>query len=174
MKDLWNKEFAPQSVETPKEIIEQQCDSLERLTKGKITAKLSEYDGHIASYIKSGITSSIGAIGASLGDREVNIQEDLGEIKSDNFIFEFFITSKSTPNYKYRVMFIKYGIEFYPTLIVLDESIASELDVEQNIEVASQEKFEEILEKILNSNKIEKVINALLAIAMKEEKKLSF
>ncbi len=80
----------------------------------------------------------------------------MGEIGEGSVTFEFFITSVATPNYKYRVMFVEYGIAFFPVYLTLDESIA--------LELANQEEFEKILEKILNSEKIEKVINNLLTI----------
>ena len=66
----------------------------------------------------------------------------------------------ATPNYKYRVMFVEYGIAFFPVYLTLDESIALELGAEESMECANQEE----LEKILNSEKIEKVINNLLTI----------
>ena len=86
------------------------------------------------------------------------------EIGEGSVTFEFFITSVATPNYKYRVMFVEYGIAFFPVYLTLDESIALELGAEESMECANQEEFEKILEKILNSEKIEKVINNLLTI----------
>lgn len=61
-------------------------------------------------------------------------------------------------------MFVEYGIAFFSVYLTLDESIALELGAEESMECANQEEFEKILEKILNSEKIEKVINNLLTI----------
>ena len=52
MKNLWEKEFKPMDIETPREIIENQCSILSKLTKEKIIARVAEYDGPIFSYTK--------------------------------------------------------------------------------------------------------------------------
>lgn len=61
-------------------------------------------------------------------------------------------------------MFIKHGIEFYPTSILLDESISNEISLDALFTCATADEFEKALGKILNSNKIEKVINGLLTL----------
>ena len=162
MENLWKINFEPMSINTPKEIVETQCEYLGELTDGKIIAKISDYEGPISSYTKLNFLT---IFGSSFKDQKVNIQEDLGDIGKSTFTFEFFITSPKTPNYKYRIMFFQYGIAFFPTVIVLDEAIANELEGEQDIICYSQEEFENNLKNILNSQKIENVVNALLAIA---------
>lgn len=93
-----------------------------------------------------------------------NVQKNLGEVEDSKFVFEFYITSRATPNYKYRVMFIEYGIAFYPVTITLDETIAEEIKETTKIECQTQEVFEEKLEMILGSAKLEQIINNLLLI----------
>lgn len=166
MRDLWKKRFdAKEFSDTAQSIIQEQCDYLNKNTNGMIIAKIVAYDGPTQSYIaKPALANMSEVLGAFQKERTVNIQEDLGEIGEGSFTFEFFITSVATPNYKYRVMFVEYGIAFFPVYLTLDESIALELGVEESMECVNQEEFEKILEKILNSEKIEKVINNLLTI----------
>lgn len=65
-------------------------------------------------------------------------------------------------------MFIEYGISFYPVIIILDETIAEEIKETTKIECQTQEKFEEKLEMILGSAKLEQIINNLLLIVGQE------
>jgi len=166
MENLWNKEFKPALINTPKEIIEAQCDYLKQKTDGNILAKVSDYIGPISSYTKVNIFQ---VLGNNFSNREVDIQEDLGDIGESTFTYDFYITSPFTPNYKYRVMFLQHLITIFPTLIVLDEAIAEELSGNQDVICNSQEDFENKLKHILNSKKLESIINALLAISQKEK-----
>ena len=170
MKNLWNKTFeATNDVNLPDEIIKVQCSILEEVTNGLIVARISPHSGPIFSYIKD---PPFAALRGLVEPKIIEIQENLGDVSEGYFTFEFFITSTSSPNYKYRVMFLRYEIPFYPVIIVLDESIASELSLEQTISCDSQEEFENIVERILGSKKLENVISSLLAIALKEKQPL--
>lgn len=161
MKNLWKKSFvAEERVDTAKDIIQEQCNYLRSSTGGKIIAKIIEYNGATESYLLMPQKESTSKV--------IDIQKKLGENMQMGFSFEFFITSTATPNYKYRIMFVKYGISLYPVHITLDESIASEIDKEEHIICDSQEEFEATLELILNSSKLEKIINNLLAIAKQQ------
>jgi hypothetical protein len=167
MKNLWNKTFtATQDKNAPNEIIEEQCAILKQLTGGKIIGKVSSYAGPISSYISS---SGFAVIANFMGKQEkIDIQEDLGNV-SESFTFEFFITSTKTPNYKYRVLFLRYEIPYYPVRIVLDEAIAKELEVASAFICESQINFEGVLGRIFNAKKLESIISTLLAIVQKEE-----
>lgn len=163
MKNLWNKKFEPSKVLKPKEILDEQGKRLLDITDGKILARTEEYTGPTHSYKSDGLMSEMAGM-AVLGARDYNVQDDLGEIDGSNFSYEFYITSIATPNFKYRVMFVEHDITFYPLSITLDESIAKELECKQYISCNSENEFLDVLSNILNSNKIESVINALLSI----------
>jgi len=171
MKSILNREFKPtEDAMTPDDIINIQCKLLEEATKGKIIAKVSSYDGPITSYVsRSPLSLSLSALSTSFEDSKIDIQESLGNVSKGDFTFEFFITSPSTPNYKYRVLFLHYEIPFYPALVVLDDAIADELEIECDFKCDTQDTFERALERILSSKKIDGVISALLALVQKEE-----
>lgn len=154
MNSLWKSEFKPQDIETPKAIVSSQCNYLRELTRGNIIAKVADY--------KDTYTTGLQAFKEKL--ESTNIQNNLGVVAGDHFMFEFFITSVFTPNYKYRVMFFEYGISFYPVTIVMDEAIALEQELEQKRICYTQEDFIQILEVILNSKKINDVISALMIL----------
>lgn len=162
MKNLWKKEFqVHKTSETAESILREQCTFLSRQTNGKIVAKVAVYDGITE-------TNFAETIKTPPFRQKKNIQDRLGEVEDNKFVFEFFITSKATPNYKYRVMFIEYGIAFYPVIITLDETIAEEIKETTKIECQTQEIFEEKLEMILGSAKLEQIINNLLLIVGQE------
>ncbi len=158
MKNLWKKEFhAQKTSDTAESILEGQCTFLLQQTNGKIIAKVSAYDGP-----KDNDFSETIKMPSFM--KMPNVQKNLGEVEDSKFVFEFYITSRATPNYKYRVMFIEYGIAFYPVTITLDETIAEEIKETTKIECQTQEVFEEKLEMILGSAKLEQIINNLLLI----------
>lgn len=164
MSELIKKTFTATEEVVPDEIINEQCTLLEKLTDGEIVAKVTEYTGPITTYTKG---NPLSAFQDMFDEETVNIQEDLGDVSECDFTFEFFISSMSSPNYKYRILFLHYEIPFYPALIVLDEDIAVELGLEQRISCSNQTHFEKVIGNILNSQKVENVIGSLLAIAQK-------
>ena len=166
MKNLWKNNFMPLLTDTPKDIIQYQCTSLSEITDGVIVAGITEYSELISSYIKKGPMNVIAGV---MADKKVNVQDNLGEIPGGGFTFEFYISSIATPNYKYRVLFLQYYTEMYPATIVMDEAIAQELQLDQDVSCPNQEDFESVLARILNSKKVENVISALLGYAIKDQ-----
>lgn len=151
----------------PKDIVQYQCDELSKMTKGLILGKIQEYDDPIDDY-KTGIGISL-PLKSVFEEKEVSIQSDLGELSGNQFTYEFFITSKHTTNFVYRVFFLRYGISIYPLRIVLDETVAKEIGRNTKEKCDSEEEFYTLLGEILNSDKIKTVVNSLLFINRKAE-----
>ena len=162
MDNLWKKKFSAVDIEAPNNVLNQQGEYLSDATDGLIIAKATEYDGEIHSCTIPGISSL--AI-TNIADRKFNVQDELGDIQENTFKYEFYIASPLAPDYKYRIMFFEHNISLYPVSIVLDQEIANEINVEEEILCETIKDFELILSSILNSSKIEKVINALLSIS---------
>ena len=146
-ESLWNKGFKAVDVETPRDIIQKQCIILNKMTEGKIIGRIVEYDKRI----NRGITLSI------------KIDPPHHFVNDDVFVFDFFITSRATPKYKFRICLIEFGISQYPVLIALDSDIASEIDIDEQFCIESEGEFLECISRILNSEKLYKVITSLLA-----------
>ena len=171
---FWNIVIDETSTPTPpEEIVESQCENLKNLTDGRVIAKIAVYYGQTSSYTQYGFLGALRNLALAGEDREVNIQEDLGDVGKSYFTFEFFISATSAPNYKFRILFLIYEIGYYPLKIVLDEKIAAGIGVEQNITCKSEEDFKDILGKILASPKVAKVVNSLNSIALREERKVA-
>jgi len=165
MYSLWSGSFEPnkENKKTPKAIISEQCFLLDELTKGVVIARIASYDvgnGDVFGF-------------PMIRPKGTKIQQLLGDSYTENcFIYEFFLTSKGTPKYRYRVFFIRHGITIYPVEIFLDSSIETEIhDVlapfwsNPDIIICKNEvDFIAVLQRILNSSKLEKVINSLLAM----------
>lgn len=151
----------------PKDIVQYQCAELSKMTKGLVLGKIQEYDNPIDDYT-TGISLSQ-SLRSVVEEKEVSIQSDLGELSGNEFTYEFFITSKHTTNFVYRVFFLRYGISIYPLRIVLDETIAKEIERNTKEKCESENDFYELLGEILNSDKIKTVVNSLLFINRKAE-----
>jgi len=180
MGSMWNLDLenVDTTTPTPDEIVNEQCDFLREATQGRIVAKVANYNGPIASYTAPPLVHNFAKALAPLymsQEQKFDIQDKLGEIGDDPsnyFTFEFFITSMKTPNYKFRIMFLRYGIGHYPVELVLDEDIAINIGMEEpSFSCDSMDEFKDYLAKILNSPKVQTVIKTLYAATLKEEKK---
>lgn len=170
MKNLERKKFEAAEEAFPDEIIQEQCELLRKLTNGIVIAEIKKYESEIRSYAyKTG--GALSGFTKMFAEEtvNVNIQDHLGNVDEGIFIFELYLTSATLPNYKYRIMFLQYEIPGYPASIILDETIAAELKKDSTeISCGDQKNFEDLMDKILTSKKVENVIAALLRIALKK------
>ena len=174
MENMWNiqLEQVDASSTPPNEIVEFQCNYLYKAAQGRVMAKMADYTGPVSSYTRPGFGDVMNVIGKTMKSIPVDIQEDLGDIgrlPNRFFTFEFFLTSSHTPNYKYRIMFFRYEIDYYPLTIVLDDEIANDMGVEQRLTCENEDVFKAVLAKIINSAKVEKVIQNLYNLSRKAE-----
>lgn len=156
MSSLWKNEFSVLDIATPKGIISEQCSELSQLTGGTIIARISEYEGSIDD-----ILSHIRISTERTGIEGIPFGEAAGV---DQFAYEFYITSKHTPKYKYRVFIIKHSIPPYPVEFLLDKAVADNLKTDRQFFCDDEESFVTTLGEILNSKKITNVINSLLSL----------
>lgn len=157
---------------SPKDIVKTQCEYLKEQTEGRVIAEISNYDGQIASYSRMNYPEPIASVIEHFPhSKNVDIQDNLGDIGNspiDRYTFEFYLMSKSVIDYKYRIMFMRYSEGYYPVDIVLDEDIALEIGTDLNIICSNEMKFKDLLRNILNSFKINRVVNSLYVISLRE------
>jgi hypothetical protein len=110
--------------------------------------------------------------GLLLGKMTKNVVE--GEVqrypqKSKELEFRFFVWAPSM-NYRYPVLTILHDIEGYPVSIAPDSETKRELGLspEDMIEAKDEAAFADWLKKIFNSEKVKRVIVALLAHAKED------
>lgn len=168
MSSLWEKDFTKIAEgKTPKGLLEEQCAELYELTNRKIIGRVERFEGAIRDNPDSlkELAASIALTATNIGG--FSVQNILGEVSGNSaFKYEFYITSRDTPNYKYRAFFMEYGIDLYPLSLIVDEDIAEELgSAEDYIFLCeSENEYLERIKRVLNSSKIYNVINALLLL----------
>lgn len=116
--------------ELPKEVIERVfIDTIRESSRGLLKASINSYSGHITSYET---TDNFGLI-ASLGEKKTvyhNIQNELGELDKRYYTYELIIESVILKNYKYRVLFFRYGEAGYPVTVVVADAISRQLEID--------------------------------------------
>lgn len=157
-------DFSATNSITPDIVMKDICNELEKVTNGFVTANVCEYEGKIESYDTLG---AMAALATTLqATMRVDIQDKLGAIGEANFKYELYLSASQIENYKYRVLFIGYGIAGYPVKVVVEQDIADELNNRENsgyiYTVESKDEFEKLLISILNSKTMQKVIQNLI------------
>ena len=170
---MWNSaEFEKDLVTSAKGIVEQQCTELSRITGRKVMGDLRSYDGRYKSGNYGNESYAVGeaylnAMVSQLGRKSIekfNVQDVLGnQGDSGKFVYEFYLTAKATPHYKYRVFLLYFDARLYPVGLSIDQSIAEEIECETEIEIADEVAFKKLLAKILASNTVTNVIKNLLS-----------
>lgn len=138
MKNLWPQSFKEPDFEKPKTIFEQQAKLLPTLTGDMVYAKVTE----------------LGIIDASID--HIN----------NTFIYGFYLTAKFLPDYSYKVLSFSHDITLYPVKLNINSEIRNEIDIKSIvIKVESPQDLESLLEKILKSERISKIIGAIIKMS---------
>lgn len=164
--------FDASDLISPDKAISEIGTQLESATNGLVKGIVSEYDGPIESYgVLSGMASLVAALGTS--SQKNDIQNDLGEIGYQSFKFEFYFASSKLLNYKFRVMFFEYGLDFYPVKIVLEQGLADEIlkqeDADYIFEIQTKKELEDIVANIVTSDRAIRVIQGLINVSLKAQ-----
>lgn len=163
-------DFSAVNAVMPDVVMSDICNEVNKITKGFVAANVRKYDGKIESYDTIG---AMAALAASLQtSMRINIQDKLGAIEETSFKYEMYLTATQIENYKYRVLFIGYGIAGYPAKVVLEQDIADELNNKEDsgyiYTVDSKAELEELLVSIFNSKTIQKIIQNLITASNKK------
>lgn len=159
-----NYDFSEVNIVAPNQVMQEVCDELNKITKGFVTGNICEYDGNIESYDTFGVMASIAASLNAV--TRVDIQDKLGAIGDEVFKYELYLASNQIDSYKYRILFVSYGISGYPVKVVVEQGIADELNGAEDsgyiYTIENNEEFEKLLVSIFNSKIIKKVIQDLI------------
>lgn len=166
MEKIWENKFKNKEVKFPNEIAIEYCNQLYELTNKMVIAKVEKYEKNIYDMDISSPIANLAGVNTLL--RTTKAEEYLGEISGSNrFTYELYLTGSNTPKYKYRFCFIENGVYPYPVKIIVDSDIAKELESQTRINCESEIIYKEILTKILNSKKMNEVIEGLMTINSK-------
>lgn len=167
-------DFKNDNEEAPEAVLEDICTQLNGITKAFVKGNVKEFEGPIESYhLLSGMASLAAAMGRT---EQVDIQDELGEIGEEASLkFEFFLSAPQIPNYKYRILFLEYGIRTYPVKVVLEQGIADELNGEEGsgyiYEPESRQELEELLIRVIDSKKVTDIIQDLITVSARRLRK---
>jgi hypothetical protein len=163
MDSMWNIDCEIQDIKPANELIQIQCEKLAEITNNKVLARISEYKEE--DFRSHTIVPELKGF-HFLDEKVIDPQDSLGEKgENDEFVYEFYITSKKTPKYKYRICFIYFSITLYPVGLTIDKSIADSAGLEYTeLDIEAEDDFEQILSEILGCKKVAKIIQNLLSI----------
>lgn len=140
IENLWPKDLSTtKTINTPKELLEQQAQYLQNQTNKILYANLNN------------IISSV-----SKNSSKYNF----------DFCFEFSINSKKIQNYQFVLFKLQHNIEIYPLNLILDDKIAKELGYEDNeLFVNNETEFISKLSSILKSNRVHQIVTNLISLS---------
>jgi len=149
MHDLWPDNIETIDTKSPVAILQEQAALLGQKTKNLVKAQVIRGKQPSIDDIKLATSFS-----------------KLPSLAEPTFVYDFLITAPPLDFYTYRAFTIQHSIDLYPVRIWADQDIRVEIAPESTkriIEAASEAEFIYILGQILATEKIRRVIGALLA-----------
>lgn len=141
MNSMWPKLDLDGNFLLPKEILENQAEEIESLTKGILYIEIKAID---------------------IEDNPFSYQE------STDFKFDFILKSKVLKNYEFKILSISHSLNVYPLYMEIAPEIISEIDENYEsvyVECSEEEQFINWLEKILGSNTVKYSIQNLYRLS---------
>lgn len=162
-------------TEKPEVVVQKAIKQIDEATRGYVTGNIEEYSGEITSYTKKvGLGVALATFSANTETIDINIQQDLGELDTQKNRYEVYILVKGLQHYKYRIMFLDYKTVSYPVTVVLNERLAEEYSQnkrEYTFLIGSMKELENMVDKIINSDTMIKLLQNLINEAIREENK---
>jgi hypothetical protein len=131
MVDLWPSDIVQNDVKPPVAILKEQASLLGNKTKNLVTAEVHLDD-----------------------------PDDYG-YSIVNFNYRFLIIAPALNNYQFKLFSVAYDVDLYPVQFQLDQSVAAELDVDEQISVGNEEEFQNLLKRIFGTQRTRRVISAI-------------
>ena len=124
-------------LRNPSAVIADILTQIQKETDGVITGIVAEYDGDVESYTEvyknfpvaqSLVTAFTRATQPSEQVVKVDIQNNLGKQGDAIEKYEVYLCTSVFKQYKYRICFLQHGIANYPVKVVVEQSIADEIN----------------------------------------------
>ena len=165
-KDIFNFELLDKYP--PNIVIGESLKQIEEATRGYVIGHIAQYDGAVTL---STISSRLSEL--TLGEKSADIQNELGEQKKEQNKFEVFLTVKGLEYYKYRIMFVEYGMISYPVSIVMEEELAVEYCGKRKtgFVINSMNELKNMLDSVINSDRMILLIQNLINESLRQENK---
>ena len=146
-------------------VIENIVSQINGETDGMVFGSVEKYEGAVESYVSPSILD----LGFIKTETKVDIQESLGKIGDEVHKYEFFLNTPVYEQYQYRVCFIEYGTANYPVKVIVEQSIADEINKSgYNSKYVylcrNRSELENLIINVIYSKKVISVIQELINI----------
>ncbi len=158
-------DFSEIDLTPPDKVIEEMLSQLPANTQNMVYGKVVAYVAPVTSYATK--RKSLVATLSAIATDSDGLQENLGKIGEEVRRFECFLYTPIFKTYKYRMFFVKYGVANYPVQFTLEESIARSAFENNNqyvIECKNRGEVEELLVRILTSEKVLEVMQEIIRV----------
>ena len=168
MEDLWPDFDGMAHGNNSREILISQAKALGVKTDGKVRATFSKVDYSFG--IRTGafqITANLASALADYSQKELLEDELVNKtdvntlLLQSEYKFEIF-----NDRFRFRVFKVVYS-KLYPINLIVDEGIATELNIEPTITVNDDLQLKKLLARIFSSKKIVSIITSLMIIEEK-------
>lgn len=159
------------SKDIPYDVIKKIIAQISVCTHDYVKCEIGEYVGEIRSYESIPWRS----VSKLTEKKYVDIQQEMGEINSEDNKFEVYLIVKGLDTYKYRICFIEYGSISYPVSIILNDDIALNCmdKVIDEYTIENQSELENTIEKIISSDYLSSILQNLIYEAIRRENQAS-
>jgi hypothetical protein len=177
MADLWPNDIGNATQKAPLSILQEQASILGAKTKNLVKAEVVVGSPLVLKFDdlskKHRDLVSTTNIAATTGEESIpylsDTADDFSGDYSQLFVYDFFIAAPVLNNYRFRIFSIAYDFRLYPVKFYLDKDIQYDIHVQmgniygaQKILAKTEDEFSSILIQIFSSNKVRRIINALL------------
>lgn len=144
-------------------------------TRGIIKLGIESYEGQITQQKPSFATSIAGIF--QMASAQQSILPEMGKLGEEVHQYEIYLYTPSYAGYKFRLMFIRYGVASYPAEIILEQGTANafaEFAASRSdpiIQVSSRRELEYLLENILSTQYILDVMQELIRVDQMQRQK---
>ena len=151
----------------PNRVISSIDFDLAMATNGIIHVGVEPYEGVITQQKPSFATTFAGMF--QKASASYTVVPDMGKLGEEIHQYEIFLYTPSYPNYKFRMMFLRYGLASYPAEIVLEQGVASaSMDMtgyhDLLFSVDNREQLEAIVDQVLKTDYIIEIMQELIRV----------
>ena len=142
-------------------------DDLIKATRGIVRIGIEPYDGIITEHKPSFVTNFVELF--QKNSESFSVLPDMGKLGGEIHQYELYLFTPSYPSYKFRMMFLRFGLASYPAEIILEQGIAAIAGDEKGfvdvlVRVDNREQLETFIEKVLNTDYIIDVMQELIRV----------
>ena len=158
--------FDNNDLTDPVKVIKEITEQIEVQTRGIVKGTIEPYDDMIFSHRKPGFAEKLAISTAAMQGIDVDIQEKLGKEGEMPHRFEFYLSTPVFSKYRYRVCFFQFGLGYYPTTIVVERSIAEEINYgnEYIFNCNNPDELRQLFEALISTSKSIQVMQELINI----------